>query len=205
VGSNPAQSIGFLEDQYVFRVSVSFVQLKMNPWVCTEHCSGNMDRRIGIILVVISLLLGAMAVVDKTNTDNLINEFSNQTGSCYVEGTCLHEQTTTTFIILAIVAAALAIIGAVIIILSDRKTTDKKEAEDDNNRTNVKHLTLGAEQKKIYDALVESGGSMLQGELVEKTGMNKVTVSRILDKLEMHGLIERRRHGMSNIVIIKKK
>jgi uncharacterized membrane protein len=33
--------------------------------------------------------------------------------------------------------------------------------------------------------------------------MNKVTVSRTLDKMEMMGVIERRRHGMSNLVILK--
>jgi len=57
--------------------------------------------------------------------------------------------------------------------------------------------------RKIFDIITQDG-AILQGELVTKSGMDKVKVSRILDKLEMQGLVERRRHGMSNLVVLKK-
>jgi uncharacterized membrane protein len=44
---------------------------------------------------------------------------------------------------------------------------------------------------------------LFQAELIEKTDFNKVKVSRILDKLEGKGLIERRRRGMTNLVLLK--
>jgi len=166
-----------------------------------------MDKRIGIVLVVIAIVVGAVALVDRMNTEKLISEYSNQTGTCYVGGTCLHEQSSTTFIALSIAAAAILIVGALIIILSERKLKIRSPAK----AAKVKHVEtlpapkLEGDHRKIYDLLVEMGGSVLQGELVEKSGINKVTVSRILDKLEMRGLIERRRHGMSNIVVLKKR
>jgi len=44
---------------------------------------------------------------------------------------------------------------------------------------------------------------MFQSELVDENGYTKVKVTRILDKLEGRGLIERRRRGMTNVVILK--
>ena len=63
--------------------------------------------------------------------------------------------------------------------------------------------SLPADEKKIFEMLSRGDGGEFQSSLVEKSGMSKVSVSRILDKLEAKGLIERRRRGMSNFVILK--
>jgi len=51
--------------------------------------------------------------------------------------------------------------------------------------------------------IIESDGSIIQSDLVERTKFNKVKVTRILDRLEGMNLIERRRRGMTNIVMLK--
>ena len=63
--------------------------------------------------------------------------------------------------------------------------------------------TLKDDQQKIYKAIIDSDGIINQSELVEKTGISKSNVSRALDLLESRGLIERRRRGMGNIVLLK--
>ena len=45
--------------------------------------------------------------------------------------------------------------------------------------------------------------TIFQSDLVEKTEFDKVKVSRILDKLEGRQLIERKRRGMTNVVVLK--
>jgi len=62
---------------------------------------------------------------------------------------------------------------------------------------------LPADEKKVFEMLSRGDGGEFQSSLVEKSGMSKVSVSRILDKLEAKGLIERRRRGMSNFIILK--
>ena len=62
---------------------------------------------------------------------------------------------------------------------------------------------MTGEEKKIFEAIIDSGGSMLQSDLVSKTNLNKVKVTRTLDRLEGRNLIERRRRGMSNVVILR--
>jgi uncharacterized membrane protein len=63
--------------------------------------------------------------------------------------------------------------------------------------------TLKGDERKICEIIKDAGGAIFQSELVEKTGFSKVKVSRILDKLEGKGLVERRRRGMSNLVLLK--
>ena len=62
--------------------------------------------------------------------------------------------------------------------------------------------TLKEDEQKIYTAIIEEG-IIAQSELVEKTGLSKSNVSRVLYVLESKGLIERRRRGMGNIILLK--
>jgi DNA-binding transcriptional ArsR family regulator len=62
--------------------------------------------------------------------------------------------------------------------------------------------TLKEDEQKIYSAIIEEG-IIAQSEIVEKTGLPKSNVSRALYVLESRGLIERRRRGMGNIVLLK--
>ena len=43
----------------------------------------------------------------------------------------------------------------------------------------------------------------MQSELVERTGFLDAKVTRCLDALENRGLVERRRKGMGNIVLLR--
>ena len=62
---------------------------------------------------------------------------------------------------------------------------------------------LQGDEAKIADLLMQGNGMSYQHELVEKTGFSKVKITRLLDKLEAQGLIERRRRGMTNLVVMK--
>lgn len=66
----------------------------------------------------------------------------------------------------------------------------------------LKELQDSGEQR-VYELLIQEGGVMFQGSIVEVTGFSRSKVSLILDKLEARGLAERRRRGMSNIVLLK--
>ena len=63
--------------------------------------------------------------------------------------------------------------------------------------------TLKDDERKVYEAILEAGGVINQNELPEKTGLSKTSVSRALDLLESRGLVERRRRGMGNVILLK--
>jgi len=81
--------------------------------------------------------------------------------------------------------------------------------EGDVRNTRLSHVKkkklisgLNEEEKKIVDLIQLKEGSIYQSDLIKESGMNKVKVSRILDRLEGKGLIDRKRRGMTNIVIL---
>ncbi len=78
----------------------------------------------------------------------------------------------------------------------------------EENRKNEKKIEqalgeLNGDEKKIYGLIKEGMGAMFQSELIERTGFAKAKMSRTLDKMEGRGIIERRRRGMANMVLIK--
>ena len=76
-------------------------------------------------------------------------------------------------------------------------TAEKKEKWEHTLKT------LKDDELKIYEIIFAENGIIFQSELVDKTGFSKAKVSRCLNTLESRGLVERRRRGMSNVVLLK--
>jgi len=63
--------------------------------------------------------------------------------------------------------------------------------------------TLKEDLQLIYQTIIDADGIIPQSDIVEKTGLSKSNVSRSLDMLESMGLIEKRRRGMGNLILLK--
>ena len=100
----------------------------------------------------------------------------------------------------AVLLAIIFILGIKVALKSGAAEKMRKEADDKAKRF-VK--ALKGDEKKAYEMIMASQGAIFQSELVEKMGYSKVRVSRILDKMEGQDLIERRRRGLANMVLIK--
>lgn len=57
---------------------------------------------------------------------------------------------------------------------------------------------LTGDEQSLYRRIVASGGTVLQKDLVGTGPFSGPKVSRILDRLELRGLVARERHGMTN-------
>ena len=107
-------------------------------------------------------------------------------------------------IILIVASIILAITGMYLLFFdSVEKPAGELVLEERKKRWEQIVKTLKDDQQKIYKAIIDSDGIINQSELVEKTGISKSNVSRALDLLDSRGLIERRRRGMGNIVLLK--
>ena len=82
--------------------------------------------------------------------------------------------------------------------------TLQKEPAQISIKSKIDLKSLDEEERSIYKKLVDSNGVVFQSELIGKTGLSKVKITRILDKMEAKNLVERRRRGMSNIVMLKR-
>ncbi len=59
------------------------------------------------------------------------------------------------------------------------------------------------DEQKIVSLIIDEGGSIFQSQLVDRSGYSKSKVSLILDRLEAKKILERKRHGMSNAIVLK--
>ena len=62
---------------------------------------------------------------------------------------------------------------------------------------------IDPDEKVIVKIVIDEGGTMFQSQLVEKSGFSKSKVSLILDRLEARRILERKRRGMTNVIVLK--
>jgi uncharacterized membrane protein len=62
---------------------------------------------------------------------------------------------------------------------------------------------LADSEQTVYEAILEADGVLSQSEIVERTPLSKATVSRSLDSLEAKDLVERKRRGVGNVVLLR--
>ena len=107
-------------------------------------------------------------------------------------------------IIIVVASAILGVSGTYLLFIdSADKPAGRLVLEERKRRWREVAKTLKEDEKKVYQAIIEADGIIEQSKLPEKTGISKASVSRALDLLESKGLVERRRRGMGNIVLLK--
>ncbi len=77
----------------------------------------------------------------------------------------------------------------------------KKEMSSEDKKRKLEHLDEA--ERMIMNIVLREDGSVYQSDLIKETKKSKVQVSRVLDKLEGKGLIERKRRGMTNVIVLK--
>jgi hypothetical protein len=70
-------------------------------------------------------------------------------------------------------------------------------------KSKVINKILLPEEKIVIDLLKDNSGTLTQSELVKKSNLNKLKISRVLKKLESLNLIEKYPYGMTNKIKLK--
>ncbi len=159
----------------------------------------NKTRLIGIGIISLSLTLFILFFV---LTDELMRA---QTIECQqvcgvnMPEECPHSQSIPFVSYVGFTVSFITLIAGVYLWLGASKQIDTNHGL---SKRLLKSLTQ--DERKIFEIINNSGGAVFQSELIEKTGFSKAKVSRILDKLEVKNLVERRRRGMTNMVVIKR-
>ncbi len=120
-------------------------------------------------------------------------------GSCPMSQT-LNQQTYIAFGVVGI----LIIVGLVLIlskqpekIIVKTRTIEKKKSEKRYDLSDFK-----PEEKNVFE-LIKENKTIFQADIIDKTGFSKAKITRIIDRLEGSGFVERKRRGMTNVVVLK--
>ena len=161
------------------------------------------NKNVGFLILGIAVLIFVVILIFNKGMTEIVNATCSHGPSCTMYTTIK----TQTYFSLAI-AGIVLIIGLFFIFSKENERIIIKRIKPEANlqpkKFNKQSLeNRNEEEKKILNTLLENKGSIFQSELIEKTGFNKVKITRILDSLESQELIERKRRGMTNIVILK--
>ncbi len=162
------------------------------------------NKNVGFLIVGIAVVIGIIVLLFNLGLRSIAVSSCSHGSSCVMYGTIAIQ----TYIGLAL-ALLVFFIGLFLIFSKESERVIVKRVQPYGKlrprKFDEKSLKgLKAEEKKIMNLLLESKGALFQSEIVERSGFGKVKVTRILDLLEGQGFVERRRRGMSNVVILKR-
>lgn len=153
-------------------------------------------KNIGYSLLAFGIILVVLLAFVKADTEKqgaFLCKIVEESPNMSMEDCPGHESITSWLILSAFFLAFLVIASGIYILFLPVKEALKK--------ADISKLT--DEEKKIYSILKGKEGSMYQSELIDELGFSKVKITRLLDKMEGKGLIDRKRRGMTNIIILK--
>ena len=164
-------------------------------------------RFVGMFLVILSIVMFVITYNFSVSMLTLIDG-GHIVASCLPYTGCPHLTVVNHAYTSYGIALIIFFVGILLFFTGDK--THDSDKKDGQNVAEIKMDTwksvlsnIEGDEKKVYENVMSSDGVIFQSELVEKTEFNKIKVSRILDKLEAKGLLERKRRGMSNAVVLK--
>ena len=158
------------------------------------------NKNVGYLIIGISALMVRIIFLFNNAMKNIIKAscpLTHDGNICPAYGT-INEQT---YLSLAIVGV-LVVIGLVLIFSKQTERIIVKKTAEKQKKKDYDLSDLREEDKKIF-SLIRENRTIFQAELIEKTGFGKAKVSRIIDRLEGKGFVERKRRGMTNVVVLK--
>ena len=158
------------------------------------------NKNVGYLIIGISVLIIAIIFIFNSAMMTIVKEgcpYAHAGNACPAFKTITQQ----TYLSLSIVGL-LIIIGLILIFNKPEEKIIIRKIKEHVPKKEIDLSDLKSEEKKIFK-LVREQKAMFQADLIEKSNMGKVKVSRILDKLEGRGIIERKRRGMNNLVVLK--
>lgn len=157
------------------------------------------NKNVGFLITGIAIVIAIIVLIFNLGLRKIVS------GTC-VSPNCPMYNTIAiqTWISLAIAGLVLVIGLFLIFSKEEEKIVVKKVKEKvEEKRKPIDYTKLDRDEKIIMKKIEEADGTIFQSDLVEKSGFSKVKVSRILDRLEGKQLLERKRRGMTNVVVLK--
>jgi len=168
------------------------------------------NKKLGVILIVVGILLISVIYINKYQEDKLINKIVLEQGSCFLEdGTCLHEDRSSVLEILGLIISAVVIALGIYLIFFEKSQKEivsalgkQKQIKVDEEKFDILLKGLTAEEKKVIKAVKEQDG-ITQATLRLRTDLHKSKLSIVLDGLEKKDLIVRKTKGKTKQVFLK--
>lgn len=155
------------------------------------------NKHVGFLILGIAVVFVVVIFLFRNALLQIVNSTCTM-----AENTCPMIQTTNqqTYLSLAIVGV-LVILGIILIFAKPKEKIVIKKIKEKSKKIDLDRLDK--DERRVVELILSEGKAMFQSTLMEKMEIGKVKTTRLLDKLEAKQIIERKRRGMNNIVVIK--
>jgi len=154
------------------------------------------NKTVGWIITGIAVVMTVIVWIFNIGLKKIVGDTCTHGLECSMYDTIAVQ----TWISLAIVGVIL-IIGIVLMFIKPKEKVIVKTIKEKKKKKD--YSSLDKKEKEAVDLLLNEGNAMFQADLMEKLNIGKVGVTRLLDKLEAKQIVERKRRGMNNIVVLK--
>ncbi|MBI5803261.1 MarR family transcriptional regulator [Candidatus Pacearchaeota archaeon] len=159
------------------------------------------NKNVGYLILGISALIIFIIFLFSNAMKEIISqacplvELEHGIGVCPAYGT-INQQTYLSFGIVGL----LIIVGLFLVFSKPNEKIIIKE--EGMKKIKIDISDLKSEEKQVFE-IIQKNKAIFQADLIEKTGLGKAKITRIIDRLEGKGLVERKRRGMTNVVVLK--
>ena len=154
------------------------------------------NKKVGLLIIGIAVLMTAIVLIFNFALKDIVGQTCTHGPSCTMYQTISVQ----TWISISIIAIILAI-GIIIMFTKPKEKIVIKKVKEKAKKIDMNKLDK--DEKKAVELLMNENGGMFQADLMEKLGIGKVGMTRLLDKLEAKQIVERKRRGMTNLVVLK--
>lgn len=157
------------------------------------------NKYVGIMVIGVALVFFFIVMSFNQALEDIVNESCTHGIECPMQ-TTLKTQKVISYSLIGL----LVIVGLFVTFWSKDKVNRPVITPNlslDEKKKMLKNLD--DDEKKVVELIAKMEGSMYQSDVMKELDISKVKVTRILDRLEGKGILERKRRGMTNIVILK--
>jgi hypothetical protein len=154
------------------------------------------NKHVGGLVIGIAVVMVIIVLIFNFAMKDIVGKSCTEGPTCPMWGTIA----TQTWLSLSITGIVL-IVGLFIMFSKPKEKIIIKTIKEKKKKINLNGLDKN--EKEVIEILQKENGAIFQSTLMEKLGIGKVGITRLLDKLEAKQFIERKRRGMNNIVVLK--
>lgn len=154
------------------------------------------NKSVGLLVIGIALIMGSIVLLFNLGLRDIVAQTCTHGSSCSMYGTIELQ----TYIGLGLTAFVI-LIGLFLLFAKPEEKIVVKNIKEKKKKLNLNGLDK--DEKEVMELLQKEKGGMFQRSLMEKLEIGKVKITRLLDRLEAKGLVERKRRGMNNFVVVK--
>ena len=156
------------------------------------------NKKVGSLIIGIGLAVSFIVLIFNYSLRK-IAEMSCTHGDQCTMYTTLNSQLFLSFAIVGIIL----IVGLYIMFSKPEEKVVIKKVMEKQKKKQIDLKGLNKQEKEEIKEIQKENGVIFQAELKERLEIGKVGMTRLLDKLESKEIIERKRRGMNNIVVLK--